>query len=323
MRVLVIGATGYVASRLIPTLLQRGHHVTAGARALERLDRFYWSDSVDRVEVNVLDQTSITNAIDPTIETVIYLVHGMDREDFRAVDRKAAENLVAVLPSTNVQRLVYLSGIVPDIDREALSEHLLSRLEVEETLSQASQTVITLRAAMIIGAGSASFELMSKLTRRLPITVVPYWMRHDVEPISIEDLTLAVEAAMTAAVSSGHYDVGGGHRIAYTDLLDLYAEVAGINRDQLHLPFLPETMVAKVAARITSVNTSTAQSLIESLREDMVAADTRWISELAADRSGSELTSVREAIQRSLTTPDTTVAPSARDPLGRLPGDRH
>ncbi|WP_413336644.1 NAD(P)H-binding protein [Brevibacterium sp. GP-SGM9] len=321
MRVLVIGSTGYVASRLIPTLLKAGHQVIAGARRPAKLDRFYWSDSVERAEIDVLDETSITKALRPDIEAVIYLVHGMDGMNFRATDRKAARNLVSALPTSNVERLVYLSGIVPQVKREALSEHLISRLEVEEILAQATPTVITLRAAMLIGAGSASFDLMAELTRRLPITIVPYWMNHQVEPISVEDVTLAIEGALTARIPTGHYDVGCGQRLSYPDLLELFAEAASIHRDQLHLPFLPEPVVAKLAARITSVHTATAEALIESLQQNMVAADARWTSDLITRESNYQPCGIREAISRSLKDPDATVPPSSRDPLGHLPGD--
>ncbi|SMY04635.1 Nucleoside-diphosphate-sugar epimerase [Brevibacterium sp. 239c] len=321
MRVLVVGATGYVASRLIPILLEAGHDVVAGARTLEKLDTFYWSDHVQRVRLDVLDESSVKNALSTDISTVVYLVHGMDGKDFRALDLTAAKNMVTALAGTDIQRVIYLSGIIPDVARDRLSEHLISRLEVEEKLSEADQTVITLRAAMLIGSGSTSFDLMGELTRRVPITVVPYWMNHAVEPISVEDISIAIEGALTADVGTSHYDVGGGQQIKYPDLLELYAEIAGIDRDQLHLPFLPEPLVSKIAARITDVDTATAESLIESLQEDMVARDQRWKTELVS-RPGFDVTPVEGAISRSLTAPDASVPPSDRDPLGPLPGDK-
>lgn len=260
-------------------------------------------------------------ALLPDIEAVIHLVHGMDGMNFRETDRKAARNLVSVLPTSNVERLVCLSGIVFQVKRESLSEHLISRLEVEEILGQATPTVITLRAAMLIGAGSASLDLMAELTLRLHITIAPYCMDHQVEPISVEDVTLPIEAALTVKIRPGYYDAGGGQRLSYPHLLELFADVAGIHRDQLHLSFLPEPVVAKLGARITSGDTATAEALVESLQQNIVAADARWTSDLITRESNYKPCGIRETISRSLKDPDATVSPPSRDPLGRLPVD--
>lgn len=313
MKVLVLGATGYVGTRLVPELLAAGHDVRAGARNTEALEMFWWHAQVTAVEADVLDTEQLTRAMQG-VDAVVYLVHGMGGEDFEAVDREAALRVRTIVAEAGVPRIVYLSGIVPDVPRDQLSAHIRSRLEVEEILLGSGAVTTVLRAAMVVGASSTSYEVLAQLSRRLPVTLMPGWMDSRVEPIAITDVVAALVRALDAT-DSRHLDIGGGEQLKYSDLLERFALLDGLDRTQITLPFMPRALVAEVAARIVDVPTSTVRSLIESLQHDMVADQTESLAALPGDR-----VSLDDALRRALDTPVTS-DPQAMDPLGPLPGD--
>ncbi|WP_430591915.1 NAD(P)H-binding protein [Humidisolicoccus flavus] len=319
MRILVIGATGYIGSRVIPVLLAGGHTIVAGARNPEALDKFWWSDRVERLQLDVLDEASVAAGIDGSFDALLYLVHGMGGDDFRENDKKAARHVQTAIDAHSIPRVVYVSGIIPPVGHDKLSEHLTSRLEVEEILSKSSASVITLRAALVIGASSTSFELMGQLTERLPVTVVPDWMRSKVEPIAIVDLCAAIEAAVTIESKTQHFDIGGGEVLEYPELIERFAKIAGVTRPQLGTTLLPEKFVAKVASMIADVPSSTVQSLVESLQEDMIARDQRWLDVLLG--GAHTPVGLDEGLERSLVPTDDTADAEQVDPMRRLPGD--
>lgn len=320
MRVLVVGATGYVGSRVVGALLNEQINVVAGARDLASLDRLWWSDSVDRVEIDVCDESSCAAAITREIDAVVYLVHGMATDDFSTLDATAARNVAEAVTAAGVDRVVYLSGIIPPIDEEELSAHLRSRLEVETILNTSSASVLTLRAAMILGAGSTSYELMTQLSSRLPVTVVPSWMTSLVEPIAVVDVVAAVLGALTVDSNTGWFDVGGGAPLPYPDVIARVAELRGKERPQIEIPALPQALVAKIAGWISDVPSATVTALMESLREDMVASSDRWRTTLLAGHAPAPLT-LEEAVNRASAPIDFSTRPSQRDPMGMLPGD--
>lgn len=319
MRVLVIGATSYIGSRLIPVLLDAGHEVLAGARDPSDLPNLWWYGRVVPVEVDVLDAASAHAAVDDQVDAVVYLVHGMANGDFADADHVAAEHTRNAVTAAGVARVVYVSGIVPDVPEEELSAHLRSRLNVERILSESAATVVTLRAAMIFGGGSTSFELMRQLADRLPITVVPDWMQHRVEPIAIVDIVQAITGALCADIGTGHFDVGGGEPILYPDLVQRYTERCGNERPELTVGLLPEKLVAQVASWLADIPSPTVKALMESLRHDMVAGDQRWRAALvSADYS---TISTEDAITRAIVEPAAEVPDADRDPLQRLSSD--
>ncbi|MBU1801963.1 MAG: NAD(P)H-binding protein, partial [Actinobacteria bacterium] len=172
MRVLVAGATGYIGSRLIPALLEHGHEVVATARDTDALASYAWGESVTTRHLDVEDTVSVHLAI-RDVDAVVYLVHSMGAGEFVNRDREAAEYVVAACAYAGVGRIVYLSGIVPEGE---LSDHLRSRLEVEELLLAGPTPATVLRASMVIGAGSLSFEVLRRVSDRLPVSAVPLWM---------------------------------------------------------------------------------------------------------------------------------------------------
>ncbi len=170
------------------------HFVVAGRCRRPRplfLRRFWWHDSVETTEVDVTDGNTLPAALDD-VDVVVHLVHGMRSADFREVDLAAAHEVRHAVDASSATCIVYVSGFVPDCDPDELSEHLLSWWEVEQELSWSNRPVITLRAGMVLGSGSTSFEVLGQLAGRLPVTVVPDWMNSKVEPVAIVDLTAAV-----------------------------------------------------------------------------------------------------------------------------------
>lgn len=243
----------------------------------------------------------------------------MGGDDFESSDRAAAESVVAACDAAAVSRIVYLSGVIPEVPQEELSAHPRSRLEVEEILNGAQATVTTLRAGMVLGAGSTSFELMRQLALRLPVTVIPQWMDSLVEPIAVTDLCSAIIGAINHTGPTGYFDIGSGKAISYPDLIALYLELSQESKPQLSLPFLPESFVAKLAGWISDVPSSTVESLIESLQHDMGLVGDARVRALLGEND-TRITS-KEAIERSLASPDLSLSPSDRDPHVAMPGD--
>jgi len=319
-RVLVTGATGYVGSRLIPRLLRDGHHVRAAVTNPDKARSKWWADQVELVRMDVLDAATVEAAVEG-MDAVYYLIHALKGEDFTTTDRESAENMAWAVAAAGVDVLVYLSGLVPDVPESELSEHITSRLEVERILTGATAgiRVLTLRAAIVTGSGSTSFEVVRQISERMPVQAVPDWMDSRVQPIAVVDVVEALAGALSVTSESRSYDVGGPERMPYTQLLDRYARTAGLTRPQVTVPGLPSDVVAVLAGAITDVPGSTVPALVESLHHDMVCHDVDWTYDLLPD--GYELIGVDESFARALSEPDPDVPPGERDPLGPMPGD--
>jgi uncharacterized protein YbjT (DUF2867 family) len=233
MRILVTGATGYVGSRLVTALLANQHQVVAATRNPERLKRLGWFDDVAPLTLDASDPVSVRAAFASSgdaagpIDVLYYLVHGIGQPGFRDADQAAATNLAVAARDAGVPRIVYLGGFVPAGD--TLSEHLASRAEVAEALTvEDGPELVWLGAAMIIGAGSTSFEMMRYVGDRFPLMPIPSWMDNPIEPISIRDvLHYLVAAADPARVPAGAYDISGPTTTSYRELLKAYARISG------------------------------------------------------------------------------------------------
>lgn len=318
-RVLVTGANGYVGGRLVPRLLDRGHQVRTTTTDPDRPTTAWWADRVETVPMDITDRDQVRQAC-AGMDAVYFLVHGMGGDDFASKDRQAAHNVAAAVAEHGVGRVLYLSGIVPPVPAEELSEHIASRLEVEQILSAAPATVITLRAAVVMGSGSTSFEIIRQISERLPVQTIPDWMGSAVQPIAVVDVVELLIGALTVDAPTGCYDVGGPSVLPYPDLLDRYADLAGLNRPQVSVPFLPNDLVGALAGALTDVPDSTVRALVESLHHDMVVADERYRILLP---DGYRMLDLDESITRSLAPEDPSVPPAERDPMGPMPQDPH
>ncbi len=300
MRILVTGATGYIGSRLVTSLLDAGYEVLAATRAPERLRDFGWYDDVTPVKLDAADADSAYAAIVDSgqIDVIYYLVHAIGQPGFRQADRVAAENVAAAAKSGGVHRIVYLGGFVPS--DEGLSEHLTSRAEVAEALSVAGGAeVVWLGAAVIFGAGSTSFEMLRYVADRFPVIPVPKWMDNPIDPISIRDvLHYLVAAADSDRVPAGAYDIAGPDTTSYRELLRTYARIAGTWQTGLPVWGIDTTVAAWVTGLALPVPDGLAADLVESLDYPMRASGS-GLRDLVPDPAGG-LLSIDDAISRSL-----------------------
>ncbi|ACV68610.1 SDR family oxidoreductase [Desulfohalobium retbaense] len=296
--VLVLGATGYVGGRLVPLLLERGYRVRAAGRSLEKLSCRPFADhpAIELVQADVLEETSLLEAAQGC-RAVYYLVHSMapQIQDFAETDRIAARNMVRAAEAAGMEQIIYLGGLGDD--DEDLSHHLLSRLEVGRILQEGSVPCTFLRAAMILGAGSASFELMRYLVERLPVMLTPRWVQSRCQPIAISNVLEYLTGVLDNPPALGQtLDIGGPDIVTYAELFRLYAEEAGLRRRLIiPVPVFSPKLSSYWIHLVTPVPATLARPLTEGLRNTVVCQDTR-IREMVPQ----DLLTCREAIRRSL-----------------------
>jgi uncharacterized protein YbjT (DUF2867 family) len=317
VEILVVGAGGYIGSRLVPALLEAGHGVRAALRVPARARAFHWHDSVETSRVDVTSGDGLEPALEG-VDAVCYLVHSMGGRDFAETDRVAARLLAEAAEEARVSQVVYLSGLVPDVPPEQLSTHIASRLEVESILMMSTVPTVSLRAGIVLGSGSASFEALRQLSERLPVQTLPTWLTARVQPVAVVDAVASLVGALASGASRS-YDIGGPDVVTYRELLALFADVAGLVRPKLDIPLLPTDLVGHLAGVVTDVPSSTLHALVQSLEHDMVCQERDFERDLLPE--GHALVPLREALERALGRPDPSHDPGARDPLGPMEGD--
>ena len=297
--ILVAGATGYVGGRLIPALLEAGYTVRAMGRSLEKLACRPWGHhpKVELVKGDVLDVESLKKALSGC-GAAYYLVHSMiaQKQNFVEADRRAAQNMVLAAGSTGIERMIYLGGLA-EKKNGSLSKHLRSRIEVADLLQSGRVPVTDLRAPMILGSGSASFEILRYLVERLPIMITPRWVRSLNQPIAIRNVIQYLVGCLEHDETIGQtYDIGGPDVLAYRDLLDIYAQEAKLPKRWIFpVPVLTPTLSAYWIHLISPVPHSIAFPLTEGLSSDAVCSDKRILSIVP-----QKLISPREAIRTAL-----------------------
>lgn len=264
LQLTVVGATGFVGRRLVAHLAAAGHHVTAVARHLP--DRPLVGAG-DQLAVDVADEAALAHALAGS-DATYYLVHSMTGTDFRTRDLELATTFGRAAARAGVGRIVYV-GALGD---HPGSEHLASRQEVGGALAAAGVPVVELRAAVVIGSGSISFEMLRYLTERLPFMVCPRWVRTRLQPIAARDLMTYLERALT--VAPGVYEIGGAEVTTYRDMIATYARVRGLRRRHIvDVPYLTPRLSSYWVDLVTPVNRRVSHALIDSLVTEVVVHD--------------------------------------------------
>lgn len=306
MRLLVTGATGYVGSRLVQALLDDGHEVVVASRSPKRLSRYGWADEVTAVEMDVDDADSVRAALDAAsagghpVDAIYYLVHGIGQADFADGDRAAAHNVAQAARTLGIARIIYLGGFVPDGDK--MSAHLRSRADVGEGLSiEGGAEVVWLRAAVILGAGSTSFEILRYLADRFPVIPEPGWIDNPMDPISIRDVIHYLVAAADPSLPAGSYDIAGPDTGVYRSILDEYLRAIKMPRARVRVPSISTRLAGKVGGIVTPAPAALTEELVTSLQYPMRASEHR-ITEFVSPPPGG-LTSMRDAIRAAVASP--------------------
>jgi uncharacterized protein YbjT (DUF2867 family) len=270
MRILVTGATGYIGGRLAPRLLAAGHEVRCLSRSADRLRDVPWAADVSVVEGDLSDASTLPPAFEG-VDVAYYLVHSLGTGDFEQRDRAAATNFAAAAARAGVGRIIYLGGPEPPAG-EHPSPHLRSRAEVARILLDSPVPTAVLRAAVIIGSGSASFEMLRYLTEHLPVMVTPRWVRNRIQPIAVRNVLhyLIAAADLPADVNRG-FDIGGPDVLTYGEMMQRYARVAGLH-PRIIVPLRPLTpgLSAHWVGAVTPVPNAIARPLVASLVHEAV-----------------------------------------------------
>lgn len=270
MKILLTGATGYIGQSLLPALLKDGHEVICCVRDKNRFDaRKYQSDKIKVIEVNFLDQQSLV-VIPDDIDVAYYLIHSMSVEngDFTILEENTAINFKERIQRTKAKQVIYLSGIIND---QNLSKHLKSRKLVEEILSSANFHLTTLRAGIILGSGSASFEIMRDLVEKLPIMVAPKWLRTKSQPIAIRNVIEYLKGVLLYENAyDKSFDIGGPEILTYKEMLLGFAKVRNLKRIIITVPVLTPKLSSYWLYFVTSISYTLASHLVSSMSVEVI-----------------------------------------------------
>jgi uncharacterized protein YbjT (DUF2867 family) len=270
--ILVTGATGYIGGRLVPRLLEAGYRVRCLVRDSRRLQGRRWSDRVEVIEGDATRPESLPAVMDG-VWAAFYFIHSLsDTSDYRERDMAVARGFGLAAKAAGVERIIYLGGLGdPATD---LSVHLRSRQETGAALAEAGVPVTEFRAAIIVGAGSLSFEMIRHLTERLPVMICPRWVFTRIQPIAIRDVLRYLVSALRTPESAGQViEIGGADVVSYGDMMKGYARTRGLRRLLIPVPVLTPHLSAHWVNWMTPVNAGIVYPLIEGLRNEVVVRD--------------------------------------------------
>lgn len=270
MKILITGTTGYIAKRLALQLLEDNHELICCVRDLSRIpDEIEYKDNITFIKIDFLEQETIDFPED--IDAAYYLIHSMSTSatNFEYLEKKCASKFKALVEKTRCKQVLYLSGIVND---KTLSKHLKSRLKVEQTLHSSKYALTTFRAGIIVGSGSASFEIIRDIVEKLPIMVTPKWLNTKTQPIAIRDvLSFLVNALHNDNVLNQSFDICGPEILTYKEMLLQFGEVRGLKRYILTLPVLTPRLSSYWLYFVTSTTFSLAKALVDSMKVEVIA----------------------------------------------------
>jgi uncharacterized protein YbjT (DUF2867 family) len=278
--VLLTGVTGFVGGRLVQTLIANGIRPRCLIRSVERFNRqFALHGKVEIVEADLLDRASLAKVLQG-IDVAYYLIHSMGRHTFKENklfaerDRMAAQNFIRAADQAGIQRVIYLGGL-GEVGTD-LSKHLASRQQVSRILQSGKVSATVLRAANIIGAGGAPFEMLRHLVERLPVLVCPRWVNTRCQPIDINDAVAYLFGCLINPDTAGlELDIGGPDIITYREMMRIYAHVRGLKRLIITVPVLTPYLSSMWVSLITPVPSGVAIPLLEGLRNEVICRDNR------------------------------------------------
>ena len=276
MKVILTGATGYIGKRLLPVLVDQGYYVICCVRDKKKFHpENPIKERIDVIEVDLNKKETLAN-IPRDIDFAYYLVHSMSTsKKYEELEKESAINFREELNKTNVKQVIYLSGIV---NSQTLSKHLNSRKNVESELSKGKYPLTTVRAGIIIGSGSASFEIIRDLVEKLPVMVAPKWLKTKCQPIGISDvITILTGILGNEKTFSNGYDIGGNEILTYKEMLLEFASVRGLKRHIWVVPVMTPKLSSYWLYFITSISYNLATSLVESMKVEVIAKDNEII----------------------------------------------
>jgi uncharacterized protein YbjT (DUF2867 family) len=301
--ILLTGATGYIGGRLLPVLAERGERV----RSLTRRPEFVEGRLGGQTEVvpgDVRDPDAVAAAL-AAVDTAYYLVHSMGGSDaFAEEDRRAASTFAEAARAAGVRRIVYLGGLGAGHPGETLSSHLASRQEVGRVLAESGVPVVELRASIVIGSGSLSFEMIRSLCDRLPLMIAPRWLKTLAQPIAVEDVIAYLVAALDLeSTESVVVEIGGADRVSYLDIMREYCRQRGLRRLIIPVPVLTPRLSSLWLGLVTPLYARTGRALIDSVRNETVVTDPAALELFPIRPRG-----IREAVARALVNEDRELA---------------
>ena len=272
MKILLTGATGYIGKRILPVLVNDGHQVVCCVRDKSRFNPpNSLKSSISVIEIDLLDIHSLAN-IPIDIDVAYYLVHSMSVSDnYKKLEQQSAINFRKALKTKNVKQVIYLSGIV---NESILSKHLLSRKTVEDELEKGNYALTCLRAGIIVGSGSASFEIMRDLVEKLPVMIAPKWLLTKCQPIGISDVqTLLIKCILNKNTFNRDFDIGSNDILSYKEMLLDFAEIRRLKRFILTVPVFTPRLSSYWLYFVTSTSYKLARTLVESMKVEVVCRD--------------------------------------------------